>query len=160
MYFQYLLTFLTLALLHHSHAQNSNQDFLDAHNAARAQVGVAPMTWDPKLAAYAYNHTNSILADCKPAHSIKCPYGENLAKGARSILTGTAAVKAWVAEQKYYNYSTNTCLPAAVCGHYTQVVWKKSVRLGCARALCNNGKAFITTCSYDPPGNYKGMKPY
>ncbi|PQM33135.1 pathogenesis-related leaf protein 4 [Prunus yedoensis var. nudiflora] len=42
-----------LALLQSTSAQDSPQDYLNAHNAARAQVGVAPLTWDPNLAAYA-----------------------------------------------------------------------------------------------------------
>lgn len=158
MYF-HLLTFLTLAVLfHHSHAQNSNQDFLNAHNAARALVGVGPMTWDATVAAYALSHTNSRIGNCSLIHS-NGPYGENLAKGTGSF-SGTAAVNLWVAEKADYTYATNTCAAGKVCGHYTQVVWKNSVRLGCARVLCNNGLWWFITCSYDPPGNYIGQKPY
>ncbi|KAK2998900.1 hypothetical protein RJ639_023346, partial [Escallonia herrerae] len=40
-----------------------------------------------------------------------------------------------------------------MCGHYTQVVWRNSVRLGCARVQSNSGWWFIA-CNYDPPGNY------
>ena len=28
--------------------------------------------------------------------------------------------------------------------HYTQIVWKNSVRMGCAKVRCNNGQTFIT----------------
>ncbi|WOH04838.1 hypothetical protein DCAR_0624250 [Daucus carota subsp. sativus] len=155
----YLLTFLTLATLsHHSHAQNSNQDFLNAHNTARSQVGVGPMVWDAVVAQYALNYTNSRIGDCGLVHS-GGPYGENLAKGSGSF-TGTAAVNLWVAEKADYNYATNTCASGKVCGHYTQVVWRNSVRLGCARVLCSNGVWWFITCSYDPPGNYIGQKPY
>ncbi|KAJ0561285.1 putative CAP domain-containing protein [Helianthus annuus] len=47
--------------------------------------------------------------------------------------TGTAAVHLWVAEKSYYDYTTNTCASGHVCRHYTQVVWRNSVQLGCAR---------------------------
>ncbi|WZZ76659.1 hypothetical protein YC2023_088029 [Brassica napus] len=28
--------------------------------------------------------------------------------------------------------------------HYTQIVWKNSVRMGCAKVRCDNGQTFIT----------------
>lgn len=45
------------------------------------------------------------------------------------------------------------------CLHYTQVVWRDSVYLGCAKVNCYNGGSFVI-CSYDPPGNYEGDRPY
>ncbi|TYH88936.1 hypothetical protein ES332_D01G223400v1, partial [Gossypium tomentosum] len=45
------------------------------------------------------------------------------------------------------------------CLHYTQVVWSKSVNLGCARAKCANGWVFVI-CSYDTVGNVEGQRPY
>ncbi|KAK2987450.1 hypothetical protein RJ640_018587 [Escallonia rubra] len=86
------------------------------------------------------------------------PYGENLAKGSGDF-TGKAAVDLWVGEKQYYDYNSNSCASGKVCGHYTQVVWRKSARVGCARVRCNNGWWFIT-CNYDPPGNYVGQRPY
>lgn len=153
-----LLCFIALVtIFHHSNAQNAPQDFVNAHNAARSLVGVGPITWDNTVAAYAQNYVNSRLGDCNLVHS-GGPYGENLAKGTGSF-SGTDAVNLWVAEKANYDYPTNTCASGKVCGHYTQVVWAKSVRLGCARALCSNGWWFIS-CNYDPPGNYIGQKPY
>uniref|UniRef100_A0A6N2LW90 SCP domain-containing protein n=1 Tax=Salix viminalis TaxID=40686 RepID=A0A6N2LW90_SALVM len=64
-------------------------------------------------------------------------------------LSGSAAVKLWVDEKPKYDYNSNTCV-GGECRHYTQVVWRKSVRLGCAKARCNNGGTIIS-CNYDPP---------
>ncbi|GKC06696.1 pathogenesis-related leaf protein 4-like protein, partial [Tanacetum coccineum] len=75
-----LICFLTLAILHTTHAQNSQQDYLNCHNAARAKVGVGNMTWNATVAAYAENYANQRLADCNLVHS-GGPYGENLAEG-------------------------------------------------------------------------------
>ncbi|PHT29353.1 Pathogenesis-related protein 1C [Capsicum baccatum] len=77
------------------------------------------------------------------------PYGENLAAGYPQLYAA-GAVKMWVNENQWYHYNTNTCAPGKVCGHYTQVVWQNSVRLGYARERCNNGWYFII-CNYDPP---------
>ncbi|KAL2537212.1 Pathogenesis-related protein 1 [Forsythia ovata] len=143
------LCFITLALLVPSHAQNSDQDYVNAHNTPRGQVGVGVVTWNTTLAAYALNYANQRKGDCSLTHSYG-PYGENLAKGSASSFTGTAAVNMWIAEKQYYIYNSNTCATGQQCGHYTQVVWRDSVRIGCARVLCNNGWYFVI-CSYDPP---------
>ncbi|KAK9690524.1 hypothetical protein RND81_09G134800 [Saponaria officinalis] len=152
------LLIVTLALTQKSHAQNSPQDYVDAHNAARAAVGVGPIEWDDQVAAYAEQYANERINDCLLQHS-SGPYGENLAMGSDDSLTGTYAVQMWVDEQQYYDYSTNTCADGQQCGHYTQVVWSNSVRVGCARVQCYNGGYFVT-CNYDPPGNYVGQWPY
>ncbi|KAG5254055.1 basic form of pathogenesis-related protein [Salix suchowensis] len=137
-------------------AQNSQQDYLNAHNNARAQVGVGNMVWDNNVAAYANNYVQRLKGDCRLVHS-GGPYGENLA-GSSGDLSGSAAVKLWVDEKPKYDYNSNTCV-GGECRHYTQVVWRKSVRLGCAKARCNNGGTIIS-CNYDPPGNYANERPY
>nr|UKH47132.1 pathogenesis-related protein 1 [Gerbera jamesonii] len=154
-----LVLAISMNILHLSHAQNSPQDFLDAHNAARAQVGVGAMMWDDRVASFAQNYANQRQGDCQLIHSQNGPYGENLATGSGFEFTGLDAVNLWVSELADYDYNSNTCAPQKICGHYTQVVWSKSVRLGCARVQCNNGAWFVT-CNYDPPGNVVGEKPY
>ncbi|GKV24298.1 hypothetical protein SLEP1_g33925 [Rubroshorea leprosula] len=152
-----LACLLVLAHVLPSHAQLSPQNLINAHNSARAAVGVGPMTWDPTLAAYAQNYLNKHIGDCKMVHS-GGPYGENLAWSSGD-LTGVAAVQMWVNEKADYNYQSNSCAAGKVCGHYTQVVWRKSVRLGCAKVRCNNGGTLIS-CNYDPRGNISGQRPY
>ncbi|XP_021864305.1 pathogenesis-related protein PR-1 type-like [Spinacia oleracea] len=151
---------LALTLTQMCHAQNSPQDYVNAHNAARAAVGVGNIQWDNQVAAFAQQYANQRKGDCAMRHSGGGgKYGENLAAGSGAFMTGTAAVQMWVNEKADYNYNSNTCAPNKVCGHYTQVVWRNSVRVGCARVQCNNGWFFVT-CNYDPPGNYVGQKPY
>ncbi|XP_077233493.1 pathogenesis-related protein PRB1-2-like [Tasmannia lanceolata] len=147
-----------LAMAHFCQAQNSPQDYLNPHNAARAQVGVGPMTWDNTVAAYAQNYANQRIGDCQLMHS-GGPYGENIFWGSGGDFTAVDAVNAWVNERGDYNYAANACASGKQCGHYTQVVWRNSVRLGCARVRCNSGAIFIT-CNYDPPGNFVGQRPY
>ncbi|CAA6657665.1 unnamed protein product [Spirodela intermedia] len=73
--------------------------------------------------------------------------------------TAREAVQLWVDEKQFYNNTTNTCATGKVCGHYTQVVWRNSVNLGCARVKCNSGAIFITS-NYSPRGNIVGQRPY
>ncbi|ONH92096.1 hypothetical protein PRUPE_8G155000 [Prunus persica] len=135
---------------------NPHQDFVDEHNRARAAVGVGPIRWNDTVAAYAQNYANTRIRGCDMEHS-GGPYGENLAEG-YGEMTGAQAVKFWVTERPNYDYGSNKCV-GDECGHYTQVVWRNSVHLGCARAKCDNNWVFVI-CSYDPPGNYEGERPY
>ena len=153
-----LICLFTLTLLHLSLAQDTQQDYLDGHNTARTEVGLPPLTWDDTVASYAQNYANTHIGDCNLVHSQGGSYGENLA-GSLGDLSVVDAVKLWVDEKANYDYNSNTCAAGAMCGHYTQVVWRDSVRLGCAKVRCNNGGTFVG-CNYDPPGNVIGQWPY
>ncbi|XP_056848974.1 pathogenesis-related protein 1 [Raphanus sativus] len=153
---QLILTALIGALVLPSKAQDSPQDYVRAHNIARAEVGVAFIQWDNRVAAFAQSYVGRLTSGpCNLIHS-GGPYGENLAKSNRD-LSGVDAVRLWVNEKANYNYASNTC--NGVCGHYMQVVWRTSVRLGCAKARCNNGETVIS-CNYDPQGNCVNERPY
>jgi pathogenesis-related protein 1 len=137
-----------------------------AHNAARAAVSpaanpaIAPLTWSSEIAA-----TAQAWADgCKFQHSAG-KYGENLYASGGANTTPQDVVASWVGEAKDYDYAANSC--SGVCGHYTQVVWRKSTKLGCGVTNCTKNSPFagfpnwqIWVCNYDPPGNFNGEKPY
>jgi hypothetical protein len=36
-------------------------------------------------------------------------------------------------------------------GHFTQLVWRETARLGCGVSQCGGGELWV--CNYDPPGN-------
>ncbi|CAA2991780.1 basic form of pathogenesis-related protein 1-like [Olea europaea var. sylvestris] len=145
-----------MALTTLSFALTGPQKFVNAHNAARNEVGVAPLVWNNTLAAYARKYVAKRSADCAMEHS-EGPYGENIAAGSWN-LTAQEAVDMWIGEKKFYNAKSNTC-DGGECLHYTQVVWANTKRVGCARAKCQNGWTFVS-CNYDPPGNYIGERPY
>ncbi|XP_078436398.1 pathogenesis-related protein 1A-like [Wolffia australiana] len=110
---------LGLALLHPTYAQNTVADYLGLHNYARAM-----------------NYANQLAGACTLQHS-QGPYGENLYMG-----YGDAAevVGTWVGESHYYDPSSNQCISGQVCGHYTQVVWGDTQRVGCGRSQCSSGR--------------------
>ncbi|TXG64858.1 hypothetical protein EZV62_011852 [Acer yangbiense] len=152
-----ILCLVGIDALNLSYAQNSPEDYVRAHKAARAEVGVGAIKWDNRVESYAQKYANKRKGDCKLVHS-GGPYGENIAWGS-SDLTGTAAVKLWVDEKPKYNYKSNSCI-GGECRHYTQVVWRKSVRLGCAKVKCDNRRGTFIACNYDPPGNFVNQRPY
>ncbi|CAH8329535.1 unnamed protein product [Eruca vesicaria subsp. sativa] len=153
----FVILALVLAFAVPLKAQDRPQDYLDVHNRARAAVGVAPIRWHPAVAEYARQYALRRRGDCRLTHS-DGRYGENLAGSSRD-LSGAEAVRLWVNERADYLYRSNTCRSGKACGHYTQVVWRNSVWVGCAKVRCNSGGTFII-CSYDPPGNVRGRWPY
>ncbi|CAL9223682.1 unnamed protein product [Arabidopsis halleri] len=135
------------------------QETLAVHNNARAMVGVGPMVWNETLATYAQKYAHERARDCAMKHS-SGPFGENLAAG-WGTMSGPVATEYWMTEKENYDYDSNTCGGGdGVCGHYTQIVWRDSVRLGCGSVRCKNDEYIWVICSYDPPGNYIGQRPY
>ncbi|KNA02812.1 hypothetical protein SOVF_215130 [Spinacia oleracea] len=141
------------------------QEFLDAHNQARAQVGVGPLKWSPilanasaRLVMYQRVKNNCQFADLS---SNKIKYGANQlwAQGGSPVGPKTV-VDAWVAEKKYYHHENNSCETNRQCGVYTQIVWKKSVELGCSQTSCVKNGTSLIVCFYNPPGNIVGESPY
>lgn len=137
-----------------------------AHNAARANVtpaanpAIPPLAWNATVAA-----TAQAWADlCVFQHSSNS-YGENLYASAGSVNTPQDVVDSWVSEVVDYDYANNVC--NGTCGHYTQVVWRDSVHLGCGHTTCTQNSPFsgfptwdLWVCNYDPPGNFNNQRPY
>ncbi|XP_073141218.1 STS14 protein [Henckelia pumila] len=141
---------------------NTTQEYLDAHNQPRAEVGVGPLAWSETLAKSA-SLTVRLQRDkqnCSFADLSNSKYGGNQLWAGGFTVTPRIAVEAWVAEKKFYTYANNSCAPDHRCGVYTQVVWRNSLELGCAQAVCPKEHASLTICFYNPPGNVIGEKPY
>lgn len=132
--------------------------FLAPQNAARASLGLPPLAWDERVASYARWYAQSRRGDCALVHS-SGPYGENLFWGSGTGWAPAQAVAAWVSERPRYDYWSNSC-SGGMCGHYTQIMWRSTRRVGCAMVTCYNGRGTFITCNYDPPGNYVGVRPY
>lgn len=137
-------------------------EFLYVHNLIRLAHWDLLLVWDSQLEAYASWWAGQRKSDCRPQHSFPeggFKLGENIFWGSGSNWQPRDAVLAWADEEKDYSYNTNTCVPSRVCGHYTQIVWRSTRRVGCARVVCDDGNVFMT-CNYDPPGNVVGERPY
>ncbi|XP_010125401.1 PREDICTED: glioma pathogenesis-related protein 1-like, partial [Chlamydotis macqueenii] len=127
-------------------------------------------SWDPDLAKTAkawakkclFKH-NTYLRDPGQAHPKFTAIGENIWTGSISLFTVQGAITLWHKEVSNYNYDTNSC--SRTCGHYRQIVWDASYKIGCAVHFCRrvayssitNAAHFI--CNYGPSGNYR-RKPY
>lgn len=133
-----------------------------AHNRVREPLGLPPLVWSDELARYAQAWVDKLQRKgCPLQHRPRSGrdaqrHGENLFSMTGQTPTVEDVVGSWAAEVEQYDARSNRC--KGVCGHYTQVVWRKSQRVGCAMATC--GDTEIWSCNYDPPGNFVGERPY
>ncbi|KAL1301086.1 hypothetical protein HN51_045716 [Arachis hypogaea] len=139
---------------------SSPRDYLKYHNEIREEVWSLPLKWDTQLETHAHNFLNTHIKDClgsKP--STTSGIGWNIArKLGNTTFFGTQAVGMWVKQKFKYDRGTNKCV-GGDCRSYTQIIWKHSKLLGCARIKCHNNIGTLVRCNYDPPGNIPGKRP-
>ncbi|ATY63849.1 Allergen V5 Tpx-1-related [Cordyceps militaris] len=142
------------------------------HNAYRKDHSAGELAWDATLAGYA----KATAEKCHFAHDMTQGggnYGQNLASYGASNNLGTDAAAAGkaIGEQWYgqevgnYNFYGQADPPPGAdfnsFGHFSQLVWKDSQKVGCYTATCGAGtvlslQSMFTVCNYGPPGNFKG----
>lgn len=126
---------------------------LAAHNAVRARHCAPPLVWSAELAAVAQRWADQLRnAGCAFDHS-QTQYGENLAAATAGSLDHQGVVDMWYREIDQYDFARGGFTMAT--GHFTQVVWAGSQRLGCGLSSCGGMQTWV--CNYDPPGNYGGQ---
>jgi hypothetical protein len=107
--------------------------------------------------------TSGTLVDHNPNRSLNFStyIGENIYASSGNIGNVSLSVQSWWNENQFFNFDSNSCQNGQVCGHYTQVVWASSVRLGCSRQFCSSLTfKYNILCDYGPGGNYAAQQPY
>lgn len=132
------------------------QETLAAHNALRARMKLSPFQWSASLAAVSKKWADTLLSQNRFAHNPKSRYGENLFMIRGGAATPAMVVEDWASESRDYDYRRNSC--RGTCGHYTQLVWRRTRSVGCGVARGRGREIWV--CSYDPPGNVVGQRPY
>lgn len=131
---------------------------VDQHNSLRTQTqptaaDMRLMVWDDEIARIAQKWADG----CKYSHDkvrlIPGQFwlGQNLAYGYQDW---SATIGAWYGEYRDFIYGSGGASANAVVGHYTQVVWSESSRIGCGYATCSNlPSPRYYVCNYGPAGN-------
>jgi uncharacterized protein YkwD len=131
------------------------REMLAAHNSVRARMGIPPLAWSDRLAERAQNWADTLVARNQFVHRPDSPYGQNLFEITGAPATPAQVVRAWASESRDYDYASNRC--RAVCGHYTQIIWRDTKEVGCA--VAQSGRREVWVCDYNPPGNWAGRRP-
>ena len=147
-------------------ATNFDSRLLAAHNRERTAAGVQPLAWSDALAADAAEWA-ATLADMNDLEHAEDedeanPQGENLWLGTRASYSPEEMVGMWIAEKRHFkqgvfpdNSRTGNLEDV---GHYTQLMWSDTARVGCARR--GNEENDVLVCRYATAGNVIGERPF
>ena len=94
-------------------------------------------------------------------------YGQNIAAGVEANNVSAVITDLFYnGEVGYYANQYGKANPDMtnfeLWGHFSQIVWKDTNKVGCATQYCPNGlgntgsnvSPYFTVCNYGPPGNY------
>ncbi|KAL8425129.1 hypothetical protein Efla_006090 [Eimeria flavescens] len=119
-----------------------------------------PVKRDPAAAKQALNYMTEVVKQgCPFKHSQGSGFGENLFMSGASDAACASAVGAWYSEIRVFNGKYPGGKWTLEAGHFTQLMWSTSTKLGCAKTLQCQGKTIIV-CNYGPPGNWVGQPPF
>lgn len=150
-----------------SRVDNFEQRTLAAHNRERASLGIAPLEWDENLASNAADWADYLTHVGHLTHSPENPYdpdpqGENLWAGTAGYYNAESMVGLWIAEKRNFkpgifpaNSRTGNLEDV---GHYTQVAWRSTHKVGCALARGRSDEFMV--CRYSEGGNVIGERPF
>jgi len=147
---------------------------LKVHNDAREDVGTPPLAWSEKLEKQALMYAK-ILARKDEKQNMKHSQtndGEKMtySYSAKSqdgvtipIFSSTPPTDAsvgWYEEIKHYRYSKiKKRRIGPPIGHYMQMVWKNTKKVGVAYADSKKGSVYVVARCF-PAGNFVGEYPY
>ena len=146
---------------------NFEQRTIAAHNRERATLGIRPLKWEQDLAADAAlwaQHLTSVgyLTHSPSDPNDYDPQGENLWAGTAGHYSAESMVGLWIAEKDNYkpgvfpaNSRTGNLEDV---GHYTQLMWRSTGKVGCALAQGRNDEFMV--CRYSEGGNVIGERPF
>lgn len=144
-----------------------DERLLAAQNRERDAVGLAPLAWDPELAKDAAAWAARLAAAGAIEHEeetgdAETSEGENLWQGTKGAFGPEAMVGLWLAEKKDFRVGAIPQVSRTGrfedVGHYTQIVWRDTGRVGCA--LAAGARDEMLVCRYRTAGNVEGERPF
>ncbi|UJR08502.1 hypothetical protein I4U23_012768 [Adineta vaga] len=134
-------------------------DLLQTHNYYRALHTAPPLVVSQRLNLIAQKYAEHLAATLKFEHSGNKlgdeSIGENLfmqwISEGKVPVSGREAAKNWYNEIQLYNFKYPKYSEAT--GHFTQMVWQSTQKMGVGVALSNDGREVYIVTNYYPPGN-------
>jgi len=172
-----LVLFITLSILEAKSLLTTLEidAVLSIHNEARAKVCLHGLEWDEAAASAAQQYLDNNNRECPTDHSSQSSrdsayknfggtcsnptfkicsiamLGENIASGSIGYYDAADLVKLWINEKSLFSCGI---LPSFQqdSGHYSQVVWEGTRKVGCGIRDCSDGFTTLL-CNYYPSGN-------
>jgi len=130
----------------------------------RSEVGAQSLKWDYNLAVKAQKWADYLAENGFLKHESDEIYGENIyaCKGFKPRLID--AIRNWYTEKEKFRYGNNLwCKKGSLCGHYTQLIWKTTKKIGCGIAKYPKEYRqldFVIVCKFYPAGNIVQKDPF
>ncbi|HWJ69818.1 MAG TPA: CAP domain-containing protein [Sphingobium sp.] len=144
---------------------NFDERLLFVHNRERAELDLPPLQWNATLERTAQRWADYLAQTGRFEHApenMTEPQGENLWAGTKGYYAPEQMVDAWAREKRYFRPGlfpdNSTTGRLEDIGHYTQLVWRATRQVGCARATSQEED--ILVCRYAEAGNYTGEEPF
>jgi|KBSSwiStaDraftv2_1062776.scaffolds.fasta_scaffold26319_5 hypothetical protein len=135
---------------------------LEAQNAERRALGLPAMEWDAGLEQAAGQYAGVLARTGQWQHSepaFRRGQGENLWMGTRGAFSAEQMIDGWLSERRNYRAGLFPNVSATGnwedVGHYTQVIWSDTDRVGCA--VRSSAQFDYLVCRYAQPGNVMGQ---
>jgi len=155
----------TIARLSDISITGDNQQFtrfqlqsLKTHNIFRSRHKVCSLVLDEGLCRKAAEYAEYLANTDTFEHSGDPDNGENLywswSSDPRWVVEGEEPVRSWYDESKEYDYTREPV--SADTGHFTQLVWSDTTKLGVGVTQSSKTGKFYVVMKYFPPGNYVG----
>lgn len=165
MRFRLAFGLLAAAAPAHADAQSFAAQFpaqiLAAHNAERVRARVAPLAWDNGLGLAAAAYARQMAFSGRFEHSnrkARPDTGENLWMGPRGLFSPESMIATWASEKRWFRPGVfpNVARRGSWedVGHYTQMIWPTTTRVGCA--LATTMRTDYLVCRYSGKGNING----
>ena len=155
------LSVLSAPVVARSFAAQFPARILAAHNAVRAKAGVPPLVWDNALGSAAAAYASQMAMTGRFAHSDRSQRrgtGENLWMGTHGAFSVEAMVGGWASERRWFRPGIFPNVSRTGnwedVGHYSQMIWPTTARLGCA--LASTQRIDYLVCRYAGTGNIDG----
>ncbi len=138
---------------------------LHVHNQVRTAVHVPPVEWSDILADRAAawaEHLTHLGYMIHSGSDVNVDEGENIWMGTAGAFSYDVMVGDWAKEGQLFKAGyfphISTTGNWEDAGHFTQMIWRETRKVGCA--VASGGGWDFLVCRYSAPGNIMGRKPY
>ena len=158
-----LICLLALAFSANVDVEKIRNELLDNHNYIRAQHHADKLVRDSELELMAQKHTDYLANTFKQLKNSEDKFngeyvGQNLYKctGCDGSSLSKDAINFWYTEEEpVYDYKNPGF--SQTTGHFCQVVWRNTKKLGCGITCLSSEKSCYLDCYYFPAGNYESQ---
>ncbi|KRZ25812.1 Golgi-associated plant pathogenesis-related protein 1 [Trichinella pseudospiralis] len=131
------------------------REFLEVHNKVRARHGCPPLSWSQRLADEATAWADKLLAKGRILYRDEQDIGENIVlmtiKRSTRLPTGTEVTEKWASQVEKYDFKNPGWSEGS--HNFTQMIWKASTEVGCARRWSASNQQAAVVAFYYPVGN-------